>query len=353
MTCPVWSGRPRAFSARHGRRPRPTSGTMPCRVAQATLKDLRDHKRNEEADHFEAALDQAMARDCVVKVQWTGDADIDLMVKEPAGTVCSLRNQRTTSGGVLVGDLSSDDKAGIDGHMAVYCCPKAFSGNYQLLVRRVFGKLTTGKVSVEVTTHFNTKTAKTLREDDSPGQRRGLGQVRRGRWPSQGVHPRATGGQCRGGRGGPGEPGPPPGDPGPATRGGERPGRGGGPRRRSNRPPSAASAGQSQQISPFAFPAAWPNGLHGAVGYQPVIITLPEGANMVATAVVSADRRYVRITCQPFFSAVSNVHTFSMASASNIADQRHRHGRTGFRPTAVQRQRRRRRCRCGRPGARR
>ena len=85
------------------------------RVAQATLTDLRDHKRNEEADHFEAVLNQALVRDCVVKVQWTGDADIDVMVKEPAGTVCSLRNQRTTSGGMLVGDLSSDNKASIDG----------------------------------------------------------------------------------------------------------------------------------------------------------------------------------------------------------------------------------------------
>ena len=65
-----------------------------------------------------------MARDCVVKVQWTGDADIDVMVKEPAGTVCSLRNQRTTSGGMLVGDLSSDDKASIEGHVAVYCLPE-------------------------------------------------------------------------------------------------------------------------------------------------------------------------------------------------------------------------------------
>ena len=120
------------------------------------------HKRNEEANRFEATLDQAIARDCVVKVQWTGDADVDVMVKEPAGTVCSLRNQRTTSGGMLLGDQSSDTKASIEGHVAVYSCPKAFSGNYQLLIRRVFGKLTTGKVSVKVITHYNTKMAKTL-----------------------------------------------------------------------------------------------------------------------------------------------------------------------------------------------
>ena len=81
------------------------------------------------------------------------------MVKEPAGTVCSLRNLRTTSGGMLVNEPSSDDKAGIDGHVAAYACPKAFSGSYQLLIRRVFGKLTTGKVTVEVITHYNTPQA--------------------------------------------------------------------------------------------------------------------------------------------------------------------------------------------------
>ena len=66
----------------------------------------------------------------------------------------------------------------------------------------------------------------------------------------------------------------------------------------------------------MAFPAAWANGLHGAVGYEPIIITLPEGTNFAATAVVSADRRYVRITCVPLFSAVTNVHTFSMADGT-------------------------------------
>jgi hypothetical protein len=52
-------------------------------------------------------------------------------------------------------------------------------------------------------------------------------------------------------------------------------------------------------------------GPNAAVGYQPVITTLPEGVNMFARAVVSADRRYVRITCTPLFSGVGNVTTFN------------------------------------------
>ena len=52
----------------------------------------------------------------------------------------------------------------------------------------------------------------------------------------------------------------------------------------------------------------------GAVGYQPVIIFIPEGAQFWATAVVSADRRYVRITSVPFFSAIEKVTTFNYSS---------------------------------------
>jgi hypothetical protein len=82
---------------------------------------------------------------------------------------------------------------------------------------------------------------------------------------------------------------------------------------------AAASSAQSQQLNPYAFASAWPTGLHGAVGYSPVIITLPEGTNFAATAVVSADRRYVRITCVPFFSQVSDVHTFSIDTGATAS----------------------------------
>jgi hypothetical protein len=54
----------------------------------------------------------------------------------------------------------------------------------------------------------------------------------------------------------------------------------------------------------------------GAVGYQPQITTLPEGANMTATAVISADRRYVRITPTPIFSLIGEVNTFNFASGA-------------------------------------
>jgi hypothetical protein len=52
--------------------------------------------------------------------------------------------------------------------------------------------------------------------------------------------------------------------------------------------------------------------VQGAVGFRPVITTLPEGANLAANAVISADRRYVRITVLPLFSKVGKVLAFNI-----------------------------------------
>ena len=279
------------------------------RVAQAKLKSLRDNKRTEEAGRFQAAINQALVRDCVILVQWTGDADIDVMVKEPGGTICSLRNPRTTGGGMLIGDLSSPDgKESIAGHTAVYSCPKAYSGEYQVLVRRVFGNVPSGNVRVIADLHYNSPQAKETKWEKIPikdgeslvkfdlndGRRKesvreaqiinaavaavGIGQ-------QQAVLAQQLAALN---------------DPQEAQA-----------LAVAQQNASTAAAAQSQQINPLAF---WPNSFRGAVGYQPVIITLPEGTNMGATGVVSADRRYVRITCVPVFSAISQVHTFSIDS---------------------------------------
>jgi len=77
---------------------------------------------------------------------------------------------------------------------------------------------------------------------------------------------------------------------------------------------SSATAGRFP-ASPGAGRPGFRKGNPG--GYQPVIITLPEGANLAATAVVSADRRYVRITTVPLFSGVSEVNVFNSSTGES------------------------------------
>ena len=78
-------------------------------------------------------------------------------------------------------------------------------------------------------------------------------------------------------------------------------------------PAAAASLSQSRRVTGGQPIPGMPFFRSGAVGYQPVITTLPEGTNMFATAVVSADRRYVRVTVTPLFSGVGQVTQFNFS----------------------------------------
>jgi hypothetical protein len=85
--------------------------------------------------------------------------------------------------------------------------------------------------------------------------------------------------------------------------------------------PSAMSSLYASGANNMATAAALLGGLKGAVGYQPVIIALPAGGNFGASAVVSADRRYVRVSATPFFSSIGDVHTFNTATGENASGE--------------------------------
>jgi hypothetical protein len=266
------------------------------RVARATLLELREEKRLEEAKQFEAALNQALVRDCVVKISWTGDADIDLMVEEPGGTVCSFRAPRSTSGGVLIGEsLAKANSA--EGQSETYVCPEGFSGQYRMLVKRVWGKVTAGKVTVDIYTNYNTDKQTHIRQQIPLADKDALVvfDVANGRRKEAlAEHQVANVAKVQ---------------------------MAVGQAVLAQQLDSAAS--QSNALSDYARSVRiaqqqgrWLAPRRNAVGYRPVITTLPEGANMSATAVISADRRYVRITALPFFSVIGEVQTFNFSSGA-------------------------------------
>jgi Mg-chelatase subunit ChlD/uncharacterized membrane protein YgcG len=77
--------------------PKEERGTLDkaVRAAEALLLEMRRSGDTAAADQFQEALRDAQARDVRVVVSWTGEADLDLLVEEPSGATCSLRNQRT------------------------------------------------------------------------------------------------------------------------------------------------------------------------------------------------------------------------------------------------------------------
>ncbi|NQU24310.1 MAG: hypothetical protein HQ567_23760, partial [Candidatus Nealsonbacteria bacterium] len=264
-------------------------------VAKATLQRLHKEGRKAEAEKFEAALNEAVRRDILVKVSWLGEADVDLLAEEPSGSVCSLRNARSSAGGVMVGDsysnLGSDAQ---ESYCETYVCPKGFDGTYRILVRRVWGKVTSGRVKVEVFKHFRGKSQErickyvSLNDDEAMvvfdlknGRR--IEPIEDQKVANAAIGQIAVSRQVLAQR------------------------------LAAAADPRVASSMYAARERPFVAGQV-PFRRGGAVGYQPVIITLPEGTNMIATAVISADRRYVRITAAPLFSGIAEVNTFNTAT---------------------------------------
>jgi len=165
-------------------------------TASDLLKRLEAEKRDSERREYLAQLEEAIRRDVVVEVSWVGDADIDLSVHEPPGTVCSLRNPRTTSGGILLGDTVSHlGQAGKE-LKEVYVCPQGFGGTYRVLLQRVWGQLPADRVRVSVYRHLWSDKAQAIEKFVT------LKEVRAGRRSSDGADrgsPTGSGGKSTAG----------------------------------------------------------------------------------------------------------------------------------------------------------
>ncbi|VTS02553.1 von willebrand factor type a : von Willebrand factor type A OS=Pirellula staleyi (strain ATCC 27377 / DSM 6068 / ICPB 4128) GN=Psta_2654 PE=4 SV=1: VWA_3 [Gemmata massiliana] len=92
-------------------------------------------------------LGEQTRRDLVIELQWQGNADLDLVVGEPTGSVCSSVHTRTTGGGVLKGDQLAQ---GAD-RSEVYAAARAFSGVYAVSVKQAFGRPLGGSARIKVT----------------------------------------------------------------------------------------------------------------------------------------------------------------------------------------------------------
>jgi len=274
------------------------------RVAKSVLDDLKKVGDTDTHDQYYRELEKALVRDVVIKATWSGDADVDLIVEEPGGSICSLHEPRTSGGGVSLGDdYSSYGKQNSNGRNTKgfneqYSCAQGFPGTYRVRIRKVWGEVVAGKVTLEIYKNLGTKNQKyekqriSIPEESDAMVIFELEQSRR-------KQPLAT----------------------------EKL------QVAINRQEAISQAVLAQQLGRGSDPRIAPirgaardtdlrrrlalAGQAGAVGFQPIIQVLPSGTQMLVTGVVSADRRYVRISASPSFTGVGNVQTFSFAS--NVA----------------------------------
>ncbi len=269
------------------------------RVAHATLARLEKDGRQDEIEAYRERLNAAIVRDCLVRVSWTGEADVDLEVEEPTGTTCSLSAPRTSAGGVNLGDayaVEQNDSSPVLSE--AYVCPQGFAGNYHIRIRRVWGEVAAGKVTVDVYRHLGTDKAQHERQqlDLTGSETTAVFELDHGRR----AEPLETA-QLAGAV---------------------------------ERQQQVSRAVLAQQIESSSDPrilsgqsaemrrrqALGALGFGGAVGYQPIIETIPEGTQLSISGVISADRRYVRISISPSFSNVVSSPSFTFAGAAQPVD---------------------------------
>ncbi|NDC64954.1 MAG: hypothetical protein EBZ59_13465, partial [Planctomycetia bacterium] len=133
--------------------------TRAARLAKTTIRQFEETGRKAEADALRGAVEAANVRDLVIRCSWSGDAEIDVLVEEPPGTVCGTECPRTPSGGTMVGTDTSE--SGTPAHQRCYSAAAAFPGAYRVRLRRLFGTIDADTVEVAITAYRGTPAERT------------------------------------------------------------------------------------------------------------------------------------------------------------------------------------------------
>jgi hypothetical protein len=254
---------------------------------------FRKAGRQAEAERVQTARRQALERDLKLELTWNGDGDLDLIVEEPKGTVCSFESPLTAGGGVLLNDGYGPKQQNCHED---YLCAHGFPGTYVVRVRYVSGNIVGQRAKLKVTRYHGsdhpvvqtmivplTKEDRLIRIDLSKGRRDRKSEVPQGAEKNSSLLPALN-------------------------------------RYISARPQDSGSR-ESLQSFRVSRQAGISTGRQvpmvtgvqnvGGVAYQPVISVVPEGISLTGSAVVSPDRRYVRLSLSPQFTNVTDIFTFS------------------------------------------
>jgi len=256
-------------------------------TAESMEQALRKVGNDAAAERLAQAVAEAAKLDLAIELSWSGKADLDLKVEEPSGATCSAENPATMGGGIFVHDgFGGDQKDCYDR----YVCPRGMSGDYRAIVQHISGDVV-GKRAVlevvrykgssrEIVDRFTIKLAdheKVVRVTLQHGRLKELAAVPLLEAPREDL------GTARGNR----------------------------------RERLARNSRESQRAGArFVEDRMRVRNALGGPGYQPVITIIADGVTSTANAVVSGDRRYVRMSLVPTFSTLTDVQTFSFISAA-------------------------------------
>ncbi|TWT59425.1 hypothetical protein Pan54_01310 [Rubinisphaera italica] len=242
---------------------------------------LENEGRAEEANRMTETLQQALIRDLQLKLTWSGDADLDLIIQEPLGTECSFAQPHTASGGSLLHEGAGPNQAEC---YEDYVCAFAAPGDYVVTVRHNSGRIVGNRARLTVTRyagtdHENTEMVNVVFDKAEKKFRISLHQGRRTQQAPVFEPIKQTIKQ----------------------------------KKQETAFTLHDLRNQYRKPHSYVLPQLQQNNNFGAVGFSPVVAPVNSGVQLNATAVVSPDRRYVRLGMQPVFTDITDVFTFSFA----------------------------------------
>lgn len=249
-------------------------------IAAVVEEKLRKAGKSSDADALKAAVVVAQQRDLMLKLTWAGEADLDLSVEEPNGGICSSENPWTTAGGAYTHDGYGPKAANC---FEEYICASALPGDYLATVRVIDGNVVGRRATLTIrryvgTPDETTKTVSMTIDGKDKVVQLSLNDGRR-----QALLDRLAVEMPVAERG--------------------------------NAVPAQSGVRTSRQFTTGTnVSSGGGGGGGGAIGFQPVITNVREGIGFSAMAVVTGDRRYVRLSVAPVFSQIIGVDKFTIPS---------------------------------------
>lgn len=269
---------------------------------EEALQILKEEGDSTRIAAFEKSVSEALVRDLIVEIKWNGNSDLDLSVEDPKGVLCDWEATHTVTGGVHVHDGYGPKQ---ENCFERFVCVRAFPGDYLLRVNRVWGNVVAGRVTLKVTKYqgtdheeSSTKSFTLTGNDDyiplslDKGRRQKINESLEQNQQSQLQLWRN-------------------------------------PFDRANRlgvGPERLTVQQRQVLQQFIGGGGGPTGQIGAggfigpaaIGFAPTITPIFEGTALGVGAVISDDRRYVRIGVNATFQKIVDVFNYSLSNGSSM-----------------------------------
>lgn len=238
------------------------------------VTQLRETDHPLEAAALEQLTASARQRDLQVRLEWNGNGNLDLEILDPTGAACTP-TQPASPGGVQ--HIQSGQGPRQEDCVEEAVAPFALSGEYQVRIKHLSGDIV-GKRARLIITRYAGSPREIKQTQTVPLVS-----------DSQTIRVLLRGGRLR-------EPLATP-----------------------QSPKAAALPRTGSKVSVRQLPTgkmSRPGATVVNVGFQPVIEFVPSGVQLAALAVVSGDRRYVRISTSPLFTSVTDVFTYSYTGAT-------------------------------------